>query len=257
MTSALPYSLDRSIDIQASPETVFRFFTDSDRWAAWWGAGSTIDAREGGKMYIRHPGNVESRGHVVEVDPGRKIVFTYGFVTGKPIPPGASRVTIVLERRGSGTRLSLTHEFPDQTSRDEHVQGWRFQLSLFANAIANAQMSNAAQIVDRWFGAWNDRDTATREAAFAEIAAPGIRMLDQFSCLAGIDDLLAHVTASQRFMPGIIIERLGGIRHCQWTVLADWKASGADGTARGSGTTVFRFGADGTIETVTGFWNAA
>ena len=44
----LPHSLDRTVTIQAPPETVFRFFQDSARWARWWGAGSTIDPKVGG-----------------------------------------------------------------------------------------------------------------------------------------------------------------------------------------------------------------
>ena len=61
-TATLPYTLDRIVTIHATPDTVFRFFTDSARWASWWGAGSTIDARPGGALYIRHPGGVESAG---------------------------------------------------------------------------------------------------------------------------------------------------------------------------------------------------
>ena len=34
----LPYQLDRIITIAAPRETVFSFFTDNDRWAAWWGS---------------------------------------------------------------------------------------------------------------------------------------------------------------------------------------------------------------------------
>src|SRR5262249_5445683 len=44
----LTHSLNRTVVIRAMPETVFRYFTDSARWAAWWGHGSTIDARPGG-----------------------------------------------------------------------------------------------------------------------------------------------------------------------------------------------------------------
>src|SRR5262247_863554 len=32
----LPHVLDRSIVIHARPTTVFRYFTDTPRWAAWW-----------------------------------------------------------------------------------------------------------------------------------------------------------------------------------------------------------------------------
>src|SRR5579871_4596733 len=105
----LPYQLERTVEIQAKPETVFRFFTDSARWASWWGAGSTIDARPGGKVYIRHPNGVETVGEVLEVLTPERIVFTYGYASGKPVPPGGSQVTIHLEEEPKGTRLHLLH----------------------------------------------------------------------------------------------------------------------------------------------------
>src|SRR5439155_26438787 len=150
----LPYHLNRTVVINAKPETVFRFFTDSARWANWWGAGSTIDPKPGGRVYIRHPNGVESLGEVLEVRDGERITFTYGFASGKPIAPGSSRVTIQLEPDESGTRLHLLHEFAEAGPRDEHVQGWRFQLSLFSNAVANEVFADAATAVDAWFGAW-------------------------------------------------------------------------------------------------------
>src|SRR5271169_2003655 len=150
----LPHRLERTVVIQAPPQSVFRFFTESARWAKWWGAGSTIDARPGGALYIRHPNGVESLGEVLEVHSPERIVFTYGFASGKPVPPGGSRVTIRLEPDARGTRLHLLHEFAEAAPRDEHVQGWRFQLSLFNNAISDEVHADAANIVDAWFDAW-------------------------------------------------------------------------------------------------------
>ena len=109
LPNTLPHALDRTVLIEAEPETVFRFFTDPARWAMWWGAGSTIDARPGGQMRIRYPGGVEATGEVIEVDAPRRLVFTYGYVSGKPIPPGASLVTIRLSTERDATRLSLIH----------------------------------------------------------------------------------------------------------------------------------------------------
>lgn len=251
----LPYQLERTVVIQAKPETVFRFFTDSARWASWWGAGSTIDAKPGGKVYIRHANGVESAGEVLEVRPGERIVFTYGFVSGKPIPPGNSRVTIRLEPDEAGTRLHLLHEFAEAGVRDEHVQGWRFQLSLFSNAVTNEAYADAATMVDAWFGAWAVADTAARDEMLARIASPTIRFRDRFSLLDGFADLTAHISAAQRFMPGIRLERKGDARHCQGTVLADWVAVDSNAQPRMSGTSVFVFRADGKIDSVTGFTN--
>lgn len=251
----LPYQLDRTIVIKARPETVFRFFTDSARWAGWWGAGSTIDARPGGKVYIRHPNGVETLGEVLEVQPPERIAFTYGYASGKPIAPGGSRVTIRLEAEEGGTRLELRHEFAEAAERDPHVQGWRFQLSLFANVVANEAFANAAGAVDAWFQAWTLADEAARGHALAQIAAPQIRFHDRYSALDGMAELSAHIGAALRFMPGIGLRRKGEVRHCQGEVLADWVAAGADGRERMSGTSLFRFGADGRIEAVTGFTN--
>jgi uncharacterized protein YndB with AHSA1/START domain len=246
--------LDRTIVIHARPAAVFEFFTSSPDWAAWWGAGSTIDARPGGQVLIRHPNGVEVIGEVIDVRAPERIVFTYGFATGSPIPPGGSQVTIRLDGHPAGTLLQLTHEFSDAEARDQHVQGWRFQLSLFANAVANKVNANAKETVDRWFAAWSDPQTASREAALDAIGRMDIQVHDRFSCIAGEEDVRAHLAAVHRFMPGMRLERRGDIRHCQSHVLADWIALAADGQERGRGTNLFVLDADGRIAEVTGFW---
>ena len=186
MTSAtLSHTLERSIVIRAQREVVFRFFTDSARWAAWWGAGSTIDPRPGGRVFIRYPGGIEVSGEIVEIDEPERIVFTYGFVAGSPIPPGSSLVTIALERERAGTRVRLSHAFAEAQVRDEHVQGWRYQLSLFANAVADDAAASVPEIVDRWFAAWSEPDAAARNAALEHTVAADVSMRDRFSAIDG------------------------------------------------------------------------
>jgi uncharacterized protein YndB with AHSA1/START domain len=252
--TVLAHQLDRTILIEAPRASVFRYFTDSTRWAAWWGAGSTIDARPGGRVLVRHPNGAESAGEVIEVDAPARIVFTYGNVTGAPVPPGGSRVTIRLETDPRGTRLHLVHEFAEASVRDEYVQGWRYQLSVFANVVTDDLHSDADRRVDAWFAAWGERDPNARARMFAEIASASVRMRDRFSCVEGTEEIALHAGAAQRFMPGLRIQRDGAARHCQGLVLADWTAAGPDGQPRGSGTNVFALAPDGTIEAVTGFW---
>jgi uncharacterized protein YndB with AHSA1/START domain len=251
----LPHRLERTILVQARRETVFRFFTDSSRWASWWGAGSFIDARPGGQLSIRYPGGTEAVGEVVEIVPPDRIIFTYGYASGAPIAPGGSRVAIHLEAEDSGTRLNLTHEFTEPGVRDQHVQGWRYQLALFANIVADEAFANAADLVDAWFAAWSEPDAAVRETGLARVAAATIRFRDRFGAIDGMADLIPHIAASQRFMPGIRLERVGDIRHCQGIVLADWVARTKEGVERARGTSVFSLGATERIESVVGFWN--
>ena len=169
--------------------------------------------------------------------------------------PGSSRVTIRLEPDAAGTRLHLRHWFAEDGPRHEHVQGWRFQLSLFGNAVANEAYATAQNTVHGWFAAWTIADAGLREEALAQIVSPGVQFRDRFSLLDGLDGLVAHIGAALRFMPGMGLERKGEVRHCQGTVLADWRAVGSDGIERMGGTSVFVFGPDGRIASATSFSN--
>jgi uncharacterized protein YndB with AHSA1/START domain len=253
--TAFPHLLDRTVDIGASVDVVFEYFTDSALWAAWWGSGSTIEARPGGRMLIRHSNGVEVTGEVVEVEPPRRIVFTYGYASGPQQPKaGGSQVTIALEPHGTSTRLHLTHAFAETAHRGGFVQGWRYQLSVFATTIADRLHARADETADAWFAAWSDPHPATREATIARIAAPGVRFRDRYSLISGLEDLHAHLAAVHRFMPGMRIERAGGVRQCQGVVVADWIARAADGAERGRGQNVFTLGGDGRISDVVGLW---
>ena len=247
----LPYSMNRSILIQADPETVFSFFTDSARWAVWWGAGSTIEPRVGGAVKIRHSNGFESYGEVLEVIEPERFVFTYSLQAAKPVPAEESRVTLRLEPQGAGTLVSVTHELADAGVRDLTVQGWRFHLSLFANAVANVMNANAPAVADSWFALWTEPDAAKRTATLQTLAAPNVTFKDQYSCLEGVSEIETHIGASQRFMPGIRLERRGNARHCQGTVLVDWVALKGDAQVM-SGTNVFVFGPGGKLTGVTG-----
>jgi uncharacterized protein YndB with AHSA1/START domain len=252
----LPYVVDRSILIEADRETVFGFFTDSARWAAWWGAGSTVEPQPGGALRIRHSNGFVSEGEVLEIAAPERFVFTFSLQSERPVPAEESRVTIRLEQQKTGTLVRVTHEVADAVVADQLVQGWRFHLSMFANAVANFVNAGAPELADTWFALWTEPDAAVREATLRQIAAPQVKFRDRYSSLNGIDDLVAHIGASQRFMPGIGLERKGDVRHCQGTVLADWVARSGDGKEKMSGTSVFVFGPDVKIKSATSVSNA-
>jgi uncharacterized protein YndB with AHSA1/START domain len=252
--ATLPHALDRVVLIHAPREGVFRYFTDSRRFAAWWGAGSSIDPRPGGAVHIRYPNGIEAAGEVLAIEPPARIVFSYGYASGQPIPAGASRVTVELAEDPAGTRLALRHEFAEAAVRDQHLPGWRYQLAVFANVVAEEAFAGAAERIDAWFAAWAETDAARQRAAFAGLAAAGVAFRDRYACVEGLDDLVAHIGALQQFFPGVWVERTGEVRHCQGTALADWRSRTADGGESGRGTNVFRFAPDGRIASVVGLW---
>jgi uncharacterized protein YndB with AHSA1/START domain len=257
--SALDHSLTRTVVIRARRATVFRFFTDSERFAAWWGAGSSIEARPGGRVLIRYPNGIEASGEVLEIRDGERIVFTYGYVKagGPAVPPGGSRVTITLHDAPRGTRLELRHDFADAAIRDEHVQGWRYQLALFSNVASASEFAAAAETLDAYFAAWNVADPVRRRAELERAAEAELDFRDSYGCVSGIDEVALHIAAVQRFMPGMRVERSSEVRQCQGLALCDWVAKGADGAERARGTNAFELHPGGRIAAVTGFWAPA
>ncbi|MGE5181233.1 MAG: SRPBCC domain-containing protein [Acidobacteriota bacterium] len=236
----LAFSLDRTIEIGARRATVFAYFTDSARWARWWGAGSTIDPVVGGAVRIRYPDGSTASGIVKELAPDRLIAFTYGYDDPKqPIAPGGSLVTITLTDVPAGTRLVLRHDVADAAARDLHAAGWRHQLAVFAHVVADAVFSPAA--IEGWFAAWNTDDPRAHLAV-----APGVTFRDAHGCTAGVDELVGHIAALHRFMAGVKLEPRGTPRHAHGTVLADWAMTRGDQTVA-TGTNVFRLDADGRV----------
>ncbi|MGH9441190.1 MAG: SRPBCC family protein [Thermoanaerobaculia bacterium] len=253
--SELPYFLERTIVIGAPPEIVFRYFTDPVRFAAWWGAGSDIDCRPGGRVHIRYPDGTVAGGMVVEAEFPNLLVFTYGYEgAGKPILPGASRVTIRLTEEAAGTRLHLRHDVPTAELLDEHTQGWRYQLSLFANVVCRELFAGAQEKVDAYLSAWSEPDASARRALLGSSLTEDVSFHDAYACLRGIDDLNANLAAVQRFMPGMMLRRAGELRQCQESALGDWSAEGPDGAVKAKGTNAYDFAPDGRIRRVVGFW---
>ncbi len=255
----LNQKLERTIVICAERATVFRYFTDSKRFAAWWGTGSIIEGKPGGKVLICYPGFVVASGQVLEITENERVVFTYGYESGSqiPIPPGASRVTITMRDHPQGTELNLSHEFSDATVRDRHIQGWRYQLALFANVVCKEQHAGYTQLLDDYFSIWSISDVSSRKKMLERIAADDVRFRDAYGCVTGREELSAHIAASQMFMPGLTLLRDGEPFECQGTAMSRWIAKRNDGTEAARGTNIFHFTPNGSIQSIVGFWMPA
>lgn len=112
--------------VRASPEVVFTFFTDSDKYRRWQGQKAELDPRPGGRYRVDMDGTNVARGEYVEVDPPRRVVFTWGFEGSPVLPPGSSTVEVTLIPDGDGTIVRLRHSgLPDEDSRAQHAAGWQ------------------------------------------------------------------------------------------------------------------------------------
>lgn len=113
--------------IAASPETVFEFFTDPDKMIQWMGRSADLDPRSGGVLRCDINGRDVALGEYVELEPPRRLVFTWGWDSEDPVtPPGSSTVEVELTPEGEGTLLRLTHrDLPSAESAEKHRGGWQ------------------------------------------------------------------------------------------------------------------------------------
>jgi uncharacterized protein YndB with AHSA1/START domain len=131
---------ERQVQIAASPETVWEFLVDPEKLARWKGRlAETFEPTPGGAYRIEVvPGHIAS-GEFVELDPPRRIVYTWGWEPDgdgpNVIPPGASTIEIELVPEDGGTRLLFTHrDLPNRDAADRHAHGWNHYLERLAIA---------------------------------------------------------------------------------------------------------------------------
>ena len=124
--------------IAASPETVFEFFTDPGKMIQWMGRSADLDPRPGGGFRCDINGRDVARGEYVELDPPRRVVFTWGWEAEHSLTaPGSSTVEVLLEADGDGTRLRLVHrDLPSAEVAEKHRQGWQHYAERLATAAA-------------------------------------------------------------------------------------------------------------------------
>ena len=115
-------------------------------------------------------------------------------------------VTIRLDEHAEGTELNLSHAFAEAPVRDEHVQGWRYQLSLFGNVTANEaqrrRQRGGGRVVRRMVGTGHAGARVGSQSHRSE----DVQFHDQFSLIHGLDDLRPHLAAVHKFMPGMRID---------------------------------------------------
>ena len=120
------HELVREVLIDATPETVFPFLVETDKYLQWEGTEAELDPRPGGIFRVLIAGEYQSAGEFVEVVPNEKVSYTFGWeMEGNPITPGSTLVTITLEPEGTKTRLKLVHSgLPDEQAVIDHGEGW-------------------------------------------------------------------------------------------------------------------------------------
>jgi uncharacterized protein YndB with AHSA1/START domain len=135
----------------APRDAVFEAWVSPEVLLRWWGAGPDwtspaveIDLRPGGRyrLSMQDPsGTVRTvGGEYVEVDPPRRLVYTWAWETHGAAEDAPTIVTVEFREPSPGeTTVVLTHTgFSDGARRDQHREGWELCLANLATRVLGA-----------------------------------------------------------------------------------------------------------------------
>ena len=123
--------------VAAPPEEVFSWFVRPELLVRWIGIDAELDPRPGGRFRFEVTDGQWCSGRYLEVVPGRRVVFTWGWDSGAiPVPPGSSTVTVELLEHPDGTLVRLAHRDLAPEARRLHAEGWSRFLPRLAAVVA-------------------------------------------------------------------------------------------------------------------------
>jgi len=125
--------------IKAPRDRVYAAWTDPAQLKQWFGPEKVqtrdliAETRVGGKfrwdLTNSEGEKMTCLGEYRELEPGKKIVFTWQWDDDESWENHTSIVTVELSDADGGTELRLTHEqLPNEASRDGHTGGWNSAL---------------------------------------------------------------------------------------------------------------------------------
>jgi len=140
MAATKNFSLEIERLIKAPRDQVYAAWTDPAQMKHWFGPENVetrdliADARVGGTfrwdLTNSEGEDMTILGEYRELQPGKKIVFTWQWEDDEDCENHISIVTVELNDAEGGTNLRLTHEqLPNEESRDGHRQGWNSTLN--------------------------------------------------------------------------------------------------------------------------------
>ncbi len=195
----------KTTTLPVSPDDAFALITQPERLRRWMAVSAYVDLRAGGDYrWTVTPGH-HVAGTIHEVEPGRRLVFGWGWEGDDALPTDASTVTVTIEPSEGGSLVTLEHAGLPEALLAGHAEGWDH---FFERLERVAGFGDAGQ--DDW--AWapeNLTPTVAAEAALA-VVQPVLRNLTQadrpkptpcseFTC----HELAEHLMTS--------LEQLGGM----------------------------------------------
>ena len=156
-------SFTKTALLPVTPDEAFALITEPERLRRWQAVSAVVDLRAGGAWrWTITPGHIAA-GTFREVEPGRRVVFGWGWEGGGDLPPDASTVTVTVEPAEGGSLVTLVHEGLTDEQAAMHAEGWHHYFERLERVATTGDAGP-----DEW--AWAPEDLTPLVAADAALA---------------------------------------------------------------------------------------
>ena len=165
-------TFDKSVVVPLDPEATFALITQPERLRRWMTVAARVELRPAGDYrWTVTPGHTAA-GTVVDVEPGKRVVYSWGWEDGDPAP-GGSTVTVTLTPVDAGTEVRLVHDGLNEEQAAHHAVGWNHFLD---RLVAAGRDGDAGP--DEWAAAPDPLDELVCAEATLAVLQGVLRDLD-------------------------------------------------------------------------------
>ena len=242
---AMPY--EKAVVVPLDPADTFALITEPGRLRRWMTVAARVDLRAGGEYrWTVTPGH-SAAGTVVDVDPGRRVIYSWGWEGSGDPAPGASTVTITLTPVDGGTEVRLVHDGLTDEQAARHAEGWNHYLD---RLVAAGRRGDAGP--DEWAAAPEPLDELACAEATLAVLQNVLRGLDRADLAKrtpcsefDVAQLADHLMRSMQIIGGAAGAQLPArdteaplevqVADAAQRVVQAWRRRGADATVELNG----------------------
>jgi uncharacterized protein (TIGR03086 family) len=192
-------TIEKSVLVPLDAEQTFALLTEPERLRRWHTIAGRVDLRVGGEFRFTVVPDANAGGTFLEVEPGKRLIYTWGWEGVADLPPGASTVTVTLEPADGGTSVRIVHEGLTPQQEVDHSAGWDHFLARLATAGRDGEAG-----LNPWLGreadAWDQLAAAEASLAICEYVLSKIGRDEgtkQTPCAKyDVDQLAEHLSGS-------------------------------------------------------------
>ncbi len=239
-------TFNKTVQLPVDLDEAFALITQPERLRRWQTVSAQVDLRVGGGYrWTVTPGHLAS-GSFREVEPGKRVVFGWGWNGSDDLAPDASTVTITLEPTDGGTLVTLVHEGLTSEQEVGHAEGWNHFLERLELAAAAGDAGP-----DSWAAAPENLDQLVSAEATLAVLQGVLRNLttedrtkatpcSEYDCHGLAEHLFGSLAGLGQMVGVAVVNPEEGSLENRTAVMADqaitaWRARGLEGMVPGPG----------------------